>query len=110
MPAPQVFEVSLDTPLRVSNGVPAAGAGNLETKASRDVYRFDVPAGGVGLYLDVLSPCPAWTRWRLTGPGGVVRDQFCYDGDRQLDLPAGAYTLEWYGERESWGAYSFETR
>ncbi|MCA4135776.1 hypothetical protein, partial [Arthrobacter sp. M4] len=31
------FDVSL--PVSVSNGVPAAGAGNLETKGSHDQYR-----------------------------------------------------------------------
>ena len=36
------FTVALGS--TVSNGVPAAGAGNLETIASRDVYRFSVSA------------------------------------------------------------------
>lgn len=37
-PAPQVFDVSL--PASISNGVPSSGAGNLETTASEDDYRF----------------------------------------------------------------------
>jgi hypothetical protein len=43
-PAAQVFDVSL--PVSISNGSPAAGAGNLETTASEDDYRFTTTASG----------------------------------------------------------------
>jgi len=43
-PPPQVFNVSL--PATISNGVPAAGAGNLETTASQDEYAFSTAASG----------------------------------------------------------------
>src|SRR5439155_177622 len=42
-PAPQQFDVAL--PASISNGTPAAGAGNLETPISEDDYRFTVPDG-----------------------------------------------------------------
>jgi uncharacterized protein YdeI (BOF family) len=51
-PAPQIFDVAL--PVSISNGVPAAGAGNLETTSSEDVYRFTTTAAG-GIQIDVSN-------------------------------------------------------
>ncbi len=95
VPDPQAFSVAV--PFKVSDGVPAAGAGKLETKPSRDVYRFSVPTGGQSVYLDVLS-CPYWMTWKLTGSTGAqVASYACGSGDKQLALAAGDYALEFYG-------------
>ena len=52
-PAPDAFNVSL--PASISPGVPSAGAGNLETTASEDDYKFSTSTAG-GLDLD-FSNC-----------------------------------------------------
>ncbi|WP_197030113.1 VWD domain-containing protein, partial [Cellulomonas sp. URHE0023] len=62
VPAPQTFALDLPVsgaPVVVSNGVPADGAGNLETKASVDEYSFTVPAGGSRVIAD-LSGASTW--------------------------------------------------
>jgi uncharacterized protein YdeI (BOF family) len=63
-PAPQQFSVSL--PASISNGVPAAGAGNLETTASEDVYEFTTAAtGAVQLDFSACSSSLASVAWKL---------------------------------------------
>ncbi len=52
------------------NGVLTAGAGHLETVASRDVYRFTIPDDGLRLY-ELKLTVPAAT-WSLTGPGQPI--------------------------------------
>jgi uncharacterized protein YdeI (BOF family) len=103
-PQPQVFDVTL--PLSVSDGTPAAGAGNLETKASTDEYRFTMPAGG-SLYVDIQT-CPgsAFLAWDLLNAAGQeVRSGSC--SDRQIDeLPAGSYRLVVYPQADRTGAYA----
>jgi hypothetical protein len=58
---PEVFAVSL--PASISNGVPSAGAGNLETTSSEDDYAFTTVTGG-GLVLD-FSSCSDSVNWAL---------------------------------------------
>ena len=58
----------------VSNGVPVAGAGNLETPGSSDVYTFSATANQV-VNFDGLNPCGFGfpdLRWSVTGPSGQV--------------------------------------
>jgi hypothetical protein len=91
---------------------PVAGAGTLETKASRDLYTFTVPAGGQSLYLDIQN-CPYYGEWNLTsdGTGAQIDTGQCSYGDKQINnLPAGNYTLDFHGTREALGTYSFEVR
>jgi hypothetical protein len=93
----------------VSNGVPAAGAGNLETKASRDEYRFAVTEGG-SVYLDVQS-CPGssyYLDWVLVNEatGASVKTGGCHD-DQFTNLAAGTYRLMMAPSLEKTGAYSF---
>ncbi|MBY8872286.1 VWD domain-containing protein [Micromonospora sp. PLK6-60] len=95
VPAPQVFDVSL--PLSVSTNVPGPGAGVLETKASRDEFRFTV-AAGQSIYVDPQT-CPTssvldYLDWKVVGPTGatVKSSSLCSDGQAD-NLPAGTYRL-----------------
>jgi hypothetical protein len=72
-PAPQTFAVTL--PATVSNGIPSAGAGNLETTASEDDYIFTTASAG-RVQLD-LANCAGtlggWVDWSITNTqSGVV--------------------------------------
>ena len=62
--APQSFNVTL--PAMISNGVPQAGAGNLETAASEDQYRFTTTsAGSVKLAFSTCSAALGTVSWAL---------------------------------------------
>jgi hypothetical protein len=104
-PLPQPFGIAVgDT---VSDGVPAAGAGNIEQPGARDVYSFDGAAGQAVIF-DHLAGRNTSIRWSLHAPGGSeLFDTFI--GDRQLDLPAtGVYTITLSGLNiDSGGTYSF---
>ncbi|WP_285240309.1 hypothetical protein [Pseudarthrobacter sp. MEB009] len=94
------------------SGVLGASAGNLETKASRDLYTFAVPAGGQFLYLDI-GTYPYYGRWQLMsqGTGAQIATGRCWAGDKQVNnFPAGNYTLDFHGVKEAQGTYSFEIR
>jgi hypothetical protein len=54
VPDPQTFSLPLDGSA-VSDGRPAAGAGNLETKGSKDTYTFTVPTGGKSLSINWVT-------------------------------------------------------
>jgi uncharacterized protein YdeI (BOF family) len=107
VPAPQSFDVQL--PAAISNGAPAAGAGNLETKASKDTYRFMV-ADGNSVYINPQD-CPWSSGYRLTWTltndttGTVVKTGGC--SDAQTDpLPAGTYRLDITPENNTPGTYN----
>jgi hypothetical protein len=87
----QHFSGSL--PLTVSSGVPAAGAGNLETAVSVDDYTVTLPAAG-GLFVDVTSCAQSTLNWSLLDSAGkeVGYGFTCRDGEAR-DLPAGTYKL-----------------
>ncbi|MCA4135709.1 VWD domain-containing protein, partial [Arthrobacter sp. M4] len=105
---PQTFDVSL--PVSVSDGVPAGGAGNLETAVSHDQYRFTVPAGGQSVFL-ADQGCPSYMKWTLknTTTGATPASDYCYNGNKEIDnLPAGQYVLEWAGTNNASGPYSFQ--
>lgn len=93
-PAPQMFAVQL--PAAIQDGAPA-GAGNLETKASADVYTFRTSTSG-GLVID-MSDCSSTlgaVNWELTSAaGGLIRaeEQTC-GGAVVPNVPAGDYQLE----------------
>jgi len=61
-PPAQVFNVSL--PVSVSNGVPSAGAGNLETTASQDEYTFTTST--TGTFQAAFSACSAGLGFAVT--------------------------------------------
>jgi hypothetical protein len=93
---PQHFAV--DLPMSVSNGSPSAGAGNLETAVSKDVYTFNVPAAG-NLHLDVSSCATGWGWFQYeltdTSDGHVVASDWDYGCSALTirDVPAGDYDL-----------------
>jgi hypothetical protein len=105
VPAPQVFDVNL--PATVSNGVPAAGAGNLETKASQDQYRFSVPAGQSVAVDDTSCLGTTYLAWSIVNDvtgAPVLSSSLCTD--RQTPLPAGTYRLVVTPDQEHTGGYA----
>jgi hypothetical protein len=89
VPAPQSFDITV--PTTISNGVPAAGAGNIETKASEDRYSFAVQEGQ-SLYLDRLSGSHSWSLTNTDTATTVGRGSTLTD--RQFnDLAGGTYML-----------------
>ena len=113
VPDPQVFDVALSTtPVAVSDGAPGVGAGNVETIASKDIYRFSVPAGGKTVQLD-NGTCPfyGWgTRWTLINrsDNSVIDTDLCSADKKFTDLPAGDYQLEYTSAENKTGAYDFK--
>lgn len=104
-PAPQHFAIAFgDT---VSDGVPAAGAGNLEAPGAIDVYTFDALARQEAVF-DWLSGSNVSIGWHLQGPDGAVLFDTVLQ-DHQLSLPqSGVYTLTVDGNSiDAFGAYSF---
>jgi uncharacterized protein YdeI (BOF family) len=89
---PQVFDVGL--PASVSDGVPAAGAGNLETRASEDVYAFSITSKQT-LRVELWN-CARTLTWKLvqTGSGATVKTGYGCSGNTVPDLPAGSYQLK----------------
>jgi len=105
-PDPQEFTIALgDT---VSDGVPEAGAGNIEGPGAVDRYRFDGTAGTVALF-DALTGSTNDVRWRLEAPdGSEVFDAFYVDQQVTL-LQTGTYTLVVSGlSATRFGTYSFQ--
>ena len=113
IPDPQVFDIVLaTTPVPVSDGVPGAGAGNIETIASKDIYRFTVPTGGGALQVDNGSGplLGNGIDWKLinrangstVGSGTVIQDRLF------TDLAPGDYQLEYTSAMNRTGAYDFK--
>lgn len=97
---PQVFEYVLGS--RVSNGVPASGAGNLESSAATDQYLIEVPAGAYGLRYNHVSGTKQ-ARLIEVETGDVT---LFSTYDETVALPPGGYVLE-FGQQSA-GTYSFE--
>ncbi len=71
VPAPDQFAIAIgDT---VSNGVPGAGAGNIETRGVKDIYTFNASAGQE-IYFELFDVVAELTHvnWKLTAPDGTV--------------------------------------
>lgn len=100
MPDPQVFDYVLGS--KVSNGVPAAGAGNSETIASLDRYRFQVTKAG-DFQLDQLS---GMFDYRVVNAQSGEMAASGYQ-DKAVSLPVGSYYLEYGVDDYDRGAYSF---
>ena len=88
---PQTFVSAL--PFAISDGVPSAGAGNLETGGSEDVYTFTTTATG-NLQIDI-SDCDR----SLSGLGALQRDRHGHQRQRQPRL----VVLEPDGQQPSGG-------
>ncbi len=92
--SPQQFDVSL--PASVSDGVPASGAGNLETRSSEDDYDFTTTSAG-NLQLD-FSDCVGGSPFihhRLieTATQTVFYEGYLCSSRTVNSLPAGHYRL-----------------
>ena len=113
---PQQFAISLGQ--IVTNGVPAAGAGNIETPGATDTYTFTAAAGQMA-YFDEMTGfgCNFRLRWRLVGPQGqqifdehfAAIDQCNSGSDAGLITftNAGTYSLTVYGNLDNTDTYAF---
>jgi hypothetical protein len=91
----------------VSNGVPLAGAGNLESPGAADVYTF-TGSSGQNILFDTSGPTGN-NRVTLTSPGGtkLIDNSLFVDAARTLP-ETGAYTLRITGNAiASYGTYIF---
>jgi len=71
VPAPQIFAIAVgDT---ISNGVPGAGAGNIESPGVKNIYTFSA-TGGQQVFFDLIDVAAtlAVIPWKLTAPDGTV--------------------------------------
>jgi hypothetical protein len=88
---------ALTLPFTVSGGVPSAGAGNLETGGSEDVYTFTTTAAG-NLQIDI-SDCDgslaSWVHYNLinTATSDSVSQGWSCWSQMVSSLPAGDYRL-----------------
>ncbi|MBL9171014.1 MAG: hypothetical protein JNN07_25000, partial [Verrucomicrobiales bacterium] len=114
---PQQFALNLGQ--TVTNGVPAAGAGNIESPGATDTYTFTATAGQT-VYFDEMTGfgCNPFLRWRLVNPqGGQVFDQVFAAFDQCGSGPdvgivtltnAGTYSLTVYGVLDFTTPYAFQ--
>ncbi len=111
IPAPQLFSINIDDV--ISDGVPVAGAGNIEAIGSRDIYTFSA-ASGLLVYFDEQGSSGG-IRWQVQDENGatVFSDQYLSTSDagyRTLEL-GGTYTITVRGSSDSsTGAYQFQVR
>jgi hypothetical protein len=92
-PAAQSFSVS--SPVSISDGVPSAGAGNLETTASEDDYLFSSSQGTVQLAFSACTGTIAYLTWDLrdaTTDARIDHGQGC-GTVTEPNVPAGNYKL-----------------
>lgn len=102
---PEVFEITVGTV--VSEGVPAAGAGSIESPGSIDIYTFEASAGDAVCFLDSEGPCAL--RWRLLDPSGVLvfeDSAVCVNDPGTFVLPrSGTYQAVVFGTNSAVGSY-----
>ncbi len=98
--ADPVQSFNLTLPATVSDGVPAAGAGNLETTTSQDNYAFSVAEKGTLRFrLSECSPSLGyprldWKLWYLEEDRLILQEEWDCSGEVMRDMPAGRYRLE----------------
>lgn len=94
-PSPQRFAIAVGA--TVSDGVPEAGAGNLEALAATDIYTFTATAGQLVFLVDQnVAADLDDVNWRLTAPGGEVLfdSSFGFGETGVYRMPAtGIYTI-----------------
>jgi hypothetical protein len=110
VPAPSNIPIAIgDT---VSNGVPVAGAGNIETPGTLDAYTFSAAAGQV-VFFDLLEGGTAAWIWRLVDEAGVevFNEGFFFDAGEKTLTRGGTYTLTVGNARaDAVGTYRFQIR
>lgn len=104
--APQQFTIDIGD--MVSNGIPAAGAGNIEVPGAVDIYTFDAVAGQEAIF-DWLSGTNVFIGWQLQAPDSTTLFDTVLQ-DHQFMLPqTGIYTLTVDGNGiDDFGLYSFQ--
>ncbi len=92
VPPTQVFDLGLvsSSPVSVADGMPASGAGDLESRLSRDEYRFHLAATQT-LLID-FSGSGRTPPVRLVGPDGVTVSTST-GTTQETNLPPGDYQL-----------------
>ncbi len=108
VPLPQEFTINIGDV--VSNGVPGAGAGNIEAPGVVDVYRFTATAGQQ-VYFDLqqsdLSAFDA--SWELHDEGGdLVFRRALRDEDTTVLQRGGIYVLTVDADNTNIGTYQFQ--
>ncbi|MBK9139925.1 MAG: hypothetical protein IPM17_14350 [Verrucomicrobia bacterium] len=99
-----VYELAIgDT---VSDGVPAAGAGNIEQPGTVDIYFFQASGGGAVYLQRLAGNGPLY--WVLEGPGGVYSGRWLDYDLGPLWLSPGLCELVVWGEEGGTGTYSFK--
>ncbi len=108
VPPPQNFTFNIGDV--ISDGVPQAGAGNIESPGARDIFSFTADAGQI-VYFDTLAGGNFYLRWTVTDANDVP----VFDGGRMSGDPGvytlergGTYTLTVYGDEDNIGAYQFQ--
>ena len=107
VPNPQAYAISVGG--SVSDGVPAAGAGNIESVGSQDRYTFTVGAGGQRIYLQNVSGCGCY--WSLRSSGGSYQYGFAQQGMGDVGptwMAAGTYVLTVTAGGVGTGTYAFK--
>jgi hypothetical protein len=108
-PPTQVFAVSGG--VSVSDGVPSAGAGNIETAGAVDEYTFSGVTGEIARLIDPgATPC-CTLRWQLFAPDGttVGSDWFGNSAGQSFTLnETGTYVLVAFGPAAATGTYGFQ--
>ena len=107
VPNPQTFTIATgDT---ISNGNPAAGAGNIESPGSTDRYTFTIAAGGARIHQALLTDNCSCT-WSLRATNGSLEHGYPATALNDVGptwLPAGNYVLTVTGTAADTGTYSF---
>jgi len=104
VPDPQVFNVAIDA--AVADGVPAAGAGRLETPGAEDIYEFEV-TDSTHLVADVTD-CFAGFLWILKDSSeSIVTYGGCADLDTQLGPDTYRLHVVSGGSGSGYGTYAF---
>jgi hypothetical protein len=108
VPPPQEFPLEIGE--TVSDGVPAAGAGRIETPGALDRYAFTATAGQK-VYFDLISGASAGLAWRLEDETGAAVFDGGFIGDAGVVtlVRGGSYTLTLgHLQRDFTGPYSFK--
>lgn len=113
----QTFPIQLGNV--ISDGVPGAGAGRMDTYTETDYYTF-TGTNGQNIFIEEISAASSfagWLRWELKSPGNVTVFSSYLDNNNDLGRRTlaenGTYTLRvWVGAANPTyvGAYSFRLR
>lgn len=109
IPADQVFNIPIGS--TISNGIPAAGAGNIEVPGASDVFNFTATNGQSAFFeeLYATNAFAGWLQWIVKSPAnstvfssyfdnnGPGRITFTENGTYSLRVIAGASSTNYFG-------------